>query len=249
VQYQVAYTSGNSPRVTQCIKSLEIANSRHQTTLKRSRYHCAGNNAVRTMALFSLLVTLPFTATRLEIAQIASRQCRSGEPHRKSWRKPNLKAYSFTACISTISNQLPFEFMTPSGLSKYFQDYQPARVWKQPSLDTNTIRGSRHWISFCNYGHLKNFIDEINGIYITGKELTVLWEWLQGYLPAEVESRKEFYVVSRSVIINQKTTQRAGLHECEENIELPDWFRILYLLISDDVSSPVQYIRGAAEKG
>jgi hypothetical protein len=224
IQPHVIYTTGSSPSLTQCIKSLGIADSRSRTKNSRSRLHCAGNDVIRTLALFNILIILPETATRLEITPIEQRPKRSSETWRNWWRKPDLKSYPFTAKISTTDSQLPVELLTPLGLWTYFKDYVPIKVWKEATTERSNIRLKRSWISFSSHEQLSKFINEINGKCIAGKKIDVLWEWPQGYSPVEAESVKEFHIRSKAAIAEQKRAWRANLVENEDARELPNWF-------------------------
>jgi hypothetical protein len=100
----------------------------------------------------------------------------------------------------------------------------PTKVWKGLTTERSNIGLQRSWISFSSHEQLSKFINEVNGTCIAGMKIDVLWKWPQGYSPVEAETAKDFHILSKTAIAEQKRAWRANLTENENGEELPNWF-------------------------
>jgi hypothetical protein len=175
VQELAEQSCGLRPSLLKVLKAMNIRDRGAKSSTPHG--HRAANDAVRTMAVLSTLVSRghfeyhPLQETRL-----------------LSCAPQNWKGYPFKARISTnVNDMLPSCIKTPKALSAYFESYNPIAVLINSKAALS--KGVRvWWICFSSKDSLEKVVADLNGIVLDGKKLVVescIAHWVLQHLTSD----------------------------------------------------------------
>lgn len=208
-------SGGHPPSLRNSITALRITEN---TTCKR--FHNAGNDTVRSLAVLAALYTrdpsLKLSVTRTKLPKFFD-----GRPSPR-------RRYPFTARLETVNGTaLPPTLTSCLRIYRFFSEYTPWSTGKEPATNESKVRQTRAWVTFRIQQQLETFLSKVNESAVQGIKLKATWDLPRGTVPPN-GNYKAIWKAQQKLRNGVKHARRREEEDRQRDLELESGLEALF---------------------